>query len=137
MSRVYLYMDNNNKALEYANKVINSGRYVLVPSSELPTYAGKVPEQNTETIFAFKFENNPNMYSSDYALGSMYIQINGQGWGEMYAADPYVRQLEMFPTDLRNKFIEKTIQVLNLRLFIGQNLRRIHLIINMFSILQQ
>lgn len=107
LSRVYLYMDNNNKALEYANKVINSGRYVLVPSSELPTYAGKVPEQNTETIFAFKFENNPNMYSSDYALGSMYIQINGQGWGEMYAADPYVRQLEMFPTDLRNKFIEK------------------------------
>ena len=30
LARVYLYMENNTKALEYANKVINSGKYTFI-----------------------------------------------------------------------------------------------------------
>ena len=29
LSRVYLYMENNDKTIEYADKVINSGKYSL------------------------------------------------------------------------------------------------------------
>ncbi|WP_278553397.1 RagB/SusD family nutrient uptake outer membrane protein [Elizabethkingia bruuniana] len=108
LARVYLYMDNNPKALEYADKVINSGKYSLVSAAELPTYAQKVPENNSETIFAVRYDTSSTyIYNPDYMLGSMYTVINNEGWGEMYAADPYIQLLQRFPQDVRNKFIQQ------------------------------
>lgn len=43
-------MGNNTKALEYANKVINSGKYTLLSKQDLPKYPQFVPESNSETI---------------------------------------------------------------------------------------
>lgn len=105
LSRVYLYMENNTLAVQYADKVINTGRYTLVSTAELPNYAQKVPEQNIETIFALRYEQNVN-YEGWYTLGSMYATINGIGWGEIYASDPYIRHIQMFPSDVRNQFIQ-------------------------------
>jgi len=107
LSRVYLYMEQDAKALEYAEKVINNGRYTLVTKDQLPTYAQSVPELNTETIFAFRFENRPNQYAGGSMLGSMYAVISNEGWGEMYATDSYIQQLNKFPEDARNKFITR------------------------------
>ena len=50
LSRVYLYMENNDKTIEYADKVINSGKYSLLSTTELPLYSTKTPENNQETI---------------------------------------------------------------------------------------
>lgn len=41
LSRVYLYMENNDKTIEYADKVINSGKYSLLSTTELPLYSTK------------------------------------------------------------------------------------------------
>jgi hypothetical protein len=35
----------------------------------------------------------------------MYARIDGVGWGEMYASQPYRDLVGRFPQDLRNQFI--------------------------------
>ncbi len=103
LSRVYLYMGDNAKALEYANKIIDSGKFSLVSKSDLPKYPTFVPEQNSETIFAFRFDENN--YSAWYGLSSMFATIDDTGWGEMYVSDKYIQHIQKFPQDVRNEFI--------------------------------
>lgn len=103
LARVYLYMGNNDKALEYAEKVINSGKYTLLPKADLPKYPRFIPENNSETIFAFRFDTTN--YSAWYGLSSMFATIQGVGWGEMYVSDLYIQHIQKFPSDVRNQFI--------------------------------
>lgn len=103
LARVYLYMGNNAKAFEYANTVINSGKYALLPKESLPKYPTFTPETNSETIFAFRFDQTN--YSDWYGLSSMFATINGVGWGEMYVSDKYIQHIQKFPQDVRNNFI--------------------------------
>ncbi|NML69052.1 RagB/SusD family nutrient uptake outer membrane protein [Chryseobacterium sp. RP-3-3] len=105
LSRVYLYMENNDKAIEYADKVINSGKYLLLSKAELPSYATKTPENNTETIFAFKYNKDGDYSNGWYTIGSMYASIQSVGWGEMYASSSYLDLINQYPQDARLKFI--------------------------------
>ncbi|MFC0183424.1 RagB/SusD family nutrient uptake outer membrane protein [Pseudarcicella hirudinis] len=108
LSRLYLYKEDNAKALEYANKVINSGKYSLLNTEQLPDYPKFAPENNSETIFAIKYVLNTDYANSDNGystVGSMYATINGSGWGELYASRPYLELIRKFPEDVRNKFI--------------------------------
>jgi len=114
LSRVYLYMsgtpDNPNleyaqKAKEYADKVISSGRYMLLETEAFKTYFRKLPEQNTETIFAVKHNADVDDRGWD-SIGSMYNHVQGQGWGEMYASEPYRELLDEHDEDTRHAFIE-------------------------------
>ena len=114
LSRVYLYMsgtpENPNtshaeKSIEYAEKVILSGRYALVENEAFKTYFRKAPEQNTETIFAVKHvaDVDDREWGS---IGSMYNHVEEQGWGEMYASQPYRELIGQNPEDARQAFIE-------------------------------
>lgn len=105
LSRVYLYMENNDKTIEYADKVINSGKYSLLSNSELPSYATKTPEINKETIFAFKYNKDGDYSDGWYTIGSMYANIQNVGWGEMYASSSYLNLINQNPQDARLKFI--------------------------------
>jgi starch-binding outer membrane protein, SusD/RagB family len=106
LARVYLYMENNDKAIEYANKVINSINVSLLPTDRLAEYPTIVPEDNPETIFAIKHIKGKD-YPSDgwFTIGSLYASILGTGWGEMYASKPYLDLVRTYPEDERNKFI--------------------------------
>lgn len=109
LSRVYLYMENWEKAEEYAGNVINSGRYSLVENETYKNYPTYVPENNKETIFAIRYTKDVD-YLPDYRaymIGSMYAKIENDGWGEMYPSDSYLRLLELHPGDYRNAFIKK------------------------------
>ncbi|MDR2284403.1 MAG: RagB/SusD family nutrient uptake outer membrane protein [Sphingobacterium sp.] len=100
LSRVYLYMsgtyDNPNKeyaqlAVDYADKVINSGKYNLLSRADFMKYNTFTPENNRETIFAIK--RVASEFSGDdhfYGVGGMYANIGGMGWGEMYASAKYI-----------------------------------------------
>ncbi len=100
LSRVYLYMsgtyDSPNMqyaqlAVEYADKVINSGDYALLPRDQFMRYNTYTPENNAETIFAVK--RVASEFSGDdhfYGVGGMYANIGGMGWGEMYASAKYI-----------------------------------------------
>lgn len=108
LSRVYLYMENWEKAKEYADLVINSGRYQLLTGDTYQKYPRYVPESNTETIFAIRMvkDTDYQKYNMDYySVGSMYAQINDEGWGEMYPSSSYLDLLHENDTDLRQGFI--------------------------------
>jgi hypothetical protein len=116
LSRVYLYMDNNAKSIEYANLVISSNKYKLMQDAAYQTYFRGDPEKNTENIFAIKHTKTENY---DYsAIGSLYYSgdANGNalgqgesGWGEIYASVKYYNFLNKYPQDKRKSFISPLI----------------------------
>lgn len=104
LSRVYLYMNKNEEAAQYASEVIDSGKYILLSTAELADYPKKAPEENMETIFALKYEKDD--YISGYnTVGGFYSTIDNVGWGEMYASSSYLELISKHPEDVRKKFI--------------------------------
>lgn len=107
LARVYLYMEDNENAILYANKVIESGRYQLLDTEPYKTYFRSVPENNPETIFAIRHTVADNRLKS--AIGSMYYNdpvTQSTGWGEVYASVDFVKLLNKYPEDARHSFIE-------------------------------
>lgn len=105
LSRIYLYMsgtyENTNTAyadlaIEYAKKVIDSGKYELLDRVNFMRYNTFAPDATgqTETIFAVK-RLSSEFSGSDhyYGIGGMYANLQGKGWGEMYASAKYLDML--------------------------------------------
>ncbi|MDO4211445.1 MAG: RagB/SusD family nutrient uptake outer membrane protein [Bacteroidales bacterium] len=100
LSRVYLYMsgtyENPNTqyaelALEYADKVIKSGKYQLLSREDFMYYNTIVPEENDESIFVVKrVASEFSGYDHYYGIGGMYANIGDMGWGEMFASAKYI-----------------------------------------------
>src|SRR5690606_27129487 len=93
LARVYLYMQDYNKALEYANKVIASNKYAL---NETPEVTFR--EYTTlESIFSVAHNggDNPN---TNNALGQHYAPDNR---ADIAISPEYVNLMEA--TDLRRK----------------------------------
>ncbi|MES2064351.1 MAG: RagB/SusD family nutrient uptake outer membrane protein [Bacteroidota bacterium] len=118
LSRVYLYMGDNANAIKYADLVINSSRYELLQGQAYSSYFSGVPEDNKETIFCIRYTKTQDEGFS--AIGSMYYSGLGPdgtspittpggqgntGWGEVYASQTYVGDLDKNPADLRHSFI--------------------------------
>ena len=91
LSRVYLYMsgtyENPNTqyaqlAVDYADKVINSGNYSLLSREDFMKYNTFTPENNDESIFVVKrVASEFSGYDHYYGVGGMYANIGGMGWG--------------------------------------------------------
>lgn len=104
LSRVYLYMsgtyENPNQAfaqlaVDYANKVISSPQYSLLPREQFMKYNTYTPENNKETIFAIKrVASEFSGFDHYYGVGGMYSNIGGMGWGEMYSSAKYLALLD-------------------------------------------
>ena len=104
LSRVYLYMSGTydqpnvayaKLAVEYATKVISSGKYALLPRDEFVKYNTILPENNKESIFVIRrLASEFSGYDHYYGVGGMYANIGGMGWGEMYASAKYLALLD-------------------------------------------
>src|SRR5690606_28723360 len=82
------------QAVDYASKVIGSGKYSLLPRDQFMRYNTYTPEENPETIFAVKRVASEFSGSDHYyGVGGMYANIGGMGWGEMYASAKYIELL--------------------------------------------
>lgn len=101
LARLYIYEEKNEKAIEYADLVINSGRYALVGSDKFPNSNELGPEVNPETIFAIKLASSENQGSD--ALGTMYH--GDGGWGEILLSTSYLDLLNKNRNDLRWNFV--------------------------------
>lgn len=122
LSRIYLYMSgtytNPNKeyaqlAIDYANKVINSGKHSLLPREEFMRYNTLTPENNPETIFAIKRVASEFSGSDHYyGIGGMYANIGGMGWGEMYASAKYI---DLLNETGRNDWREDSYEIVDAR----------------------
>lgn len=106
LSRLYIYTGNNQKALEYADKVIDSGKFSLLSTANYTQIATGSPEGNPENIFAIRFVKDVDYPDNGwYTIGSLYASIDGTGWGEMYASRSYLEEVRKYPQDVRSKFI--------------------------------
>ena len=104
LSRIYLYKEDNAQAIEYANLVINSERYSLLPTNEFKTYFTQTPDANPETIFAVRHTAIDNRNKG--SIGSQYYTDGVSGWGQMYASLDLIRLMNKYPEDARHSFIE-------------------------------
>ncbi len=108
LSRVYLYMGEDAKAREYADKVINSGYYSLLPTEQFAQMNTLTPENNPEAIFAVKLSSSSDLlgeWDDWYTIGSFYATVDGVGWGEMYASRAYLDLIDKNEGDARRSFI--------------------------------
>lgn len=104
LSRIYLFMsgtyDAPNKeyaelAVKYADAVIASGKYQLLPREQFMRYNQMIPENNQESILVVKrLASEFSGYDHYYGVGGMYSVIGGMGWGEMYASAKYLELLD-------------------------------------------
>lgn len=109
LSRVYLYMENNEKAEEYAEKVISSNEYSLLPDAQFRVMNTLTPNQNDEAIFAVTLSSSSDLLGArdDWStIGSFYATIDGVGWGEMYASRTYLDLVDKNTNDAREVFIQ-------------------------------
>lgn len=108
LSRVYLYMEENQKAIDYADEVINSGTYGLLSSDRFSKMNTLAPSENEESIFSITLTKGIDIPGSEdwYTIGSFYATIDGVGWGEMYASRTYMDLVDKNPGDLRKSFID-------------------------------
>ena len=103
LSRVYLYMEENQKAIDYATMVIGSGRFQLENSETYPYYFANALN-SSETIFCVEHTLQDDKVSG--AIGSMYLSDQGLGWGEIYASLPLRNLLNKNTEDIRHSFIK-------------------------------
>lgn len=102
LSRLYLYMENNDKAIEYSTKVISSPRFSLEPTASYLDLFHNTPGSK-ESIFIIK-----NLLQDDRgagSIGSMYL-TDGIGWGEVYTSQPLYDLLQQHPEDVRITLIK-------------------------------
>lgn len=105
LSRVYLYKGDNAQARAWADSVIRSGRYSLLPAAELAGYFTKSNENNRETIWAIHHTLQDDRGWA--SIGSMYYtSAGGTGYGEMYASAKYRKVLDKYPQDARHAFVQ-------------------------------
>lgn len=103
LSRVYLYMDDNKNAADYATKVINSGRFALASKSEFPNLFANAMG-SSETIFCIAFTAKED-YGKFGAIASMIYSDGNSGWGEEYASPSIRALMSAHPEDVRWKYI--------------------------------
>ena len=106
LSRVYLFMGDNENAIDYANKVLGSTRYQLAPTDLYIKSPTLVPESNPETIFNIRHTIADNKDKN--AVGSLYYNdpvTLSTGWGEYYASQALMDLLSQYPEDARLNFI--------------------------------
>ncbi|MEG0455798.1 MAG: RagB/SusD family nutrient uptake outer membrane protein, partial [Bacteroides sp.] len=104
LSRVYLFMSGTygtpnveyaKLAVDYADKVIKSTKYTLLPYEDFKEYNTLTPENNKESIFVVKrLASEFSGFDHYYGVGGMYSNIGGMGWGEMYASAKYIALLD-------------------------------------------
>lgn len=109
LSRIYLYMEDNLNAESYADMVINSGEYILLPNERFAIMNTLAPADNQEAIFAVTLKGSADLLDPDdnwYTPGSFYATIDGVGWGEMHASRTYLELINKNESDARRNFID-------------------------------
>lgn len=107
LSRVYLYMGNWEKAKEYATKVIDSGKFKLETTGDIPGYVTDA-ENASETIWCITMIASDDKQSASVA--SM-IMTEGDGcWGEEGYSPSLLSDMGMGTNaqtaDVRFKFVQ-------------------------------
>lgn len=103
LSRVNLYKEDNVKAADYADKVINSGRFSLADADAFPDLF-KNALASSETIFCIAFTQLED-YGKFGSIASMMYSDGNSGWGEEFASTSILDVMTEEPDDIRWSYI--------------------------------
>ena len=103
LSRVYLYMEDNQDAADYATKVINSGRFNLTTADEYPKLFANATSSSA-TIFCIAFTSKED-YGKFGSIASMIYSDGNSGWGEEYASQSLRDLMSAHSGDVRWNYI--------------------------------
>ena len=103
LARVNLYKEDNAKAIEYANRVINSGRFELTTKSTYPALFANATT-SPETIFCIAFTAADD-YGKFGSIASMIYSDGNSGWGEEFASSSLRAAMASHPEDVRWSYI--------------------------------
>ncbi len=104
LSRTYLFMEDYTKTIEYADKVIQSGKFALETTESYPSYFANALERD-ETIWAIAFTPSDNRGKFG-SIASMIYSDGNSGWGEEFATYGYMNLLHEHPQDVRATYID-------------------------------
>ena len=99
LSRVYLYMNENQKVLDVISEM---GDPTANLDPDYPNYFANALKSK-ETLFCVAHTTLENRGSA--SIGSMY-NGDGGGWGEVYCSDPLLNLYERYPDDARLSYIK-------------------------------
>lgn len=103
LSRVYLYMDDNQNAADFATKVISSGRFSIASETSFPNMFSNAVG-SSETIFCVAFTANED-YGKFGSIASMIYSDGNSGWGEEYASPSLRALMSTHTEDVRWRYI--------------------------------
>ncbi len=103
LSRVYLYMEENQKVIDLVNEMLDGAdpSTKLEPSATFPKYFVNALTSK-ETLWAVAHTDLETRGQA--SIGSMYLN-DGTGWGETYSSDPLNNLYERYPNDLRYSYV--------------------------------
>jgi hypothetical protein len=103
LSRVNLYKEDNAKAIEYSDKVINAGRFRLETATTFPSLFANAQTAG-ETIFCIAFTSKED-YGKFGSIASMIYSDGNSGWGEEFASKSLRDTMGAQPNDVRWSYI--------------------------------
>jgi hypothetical protein len=105
LSRAYLFTEQWDSVVNYANQVIENGPFELETADN---YANSFwnSDQSSEAIFIFYF--TPEEEHGEASIGSMYNAgpTGSDGWGEVFPSQPLMELLARYRHDVRNEMID-------------------------------
>jgi len=104
LSRLYLYKEDNDNTILYADKVINSGRFSLETASSYPDlFANSISSNEAIFLVAFTPVDNRGKFGS---IASMYYSDGNSGWGEEFASPSLQELMAEHQEDVRWSYID-------------------------------
>jgi hypothetical protein len=103
LARVNLYKEDNAKAIEWATKVIDSGKFTLTNKDSYKTLFANAATAS-ETIFCVAFTPVDD-YGKFGSIASMIYSDGNSGWGEEYASSSLRNLMSAHPEDSRWSYI--------------------------------
>lgn len=103
LSRVYLYMEDNKNCIDYATKVINSGRFNISSAAAFPGLFANA-QGSSATIWCAAFSEKDD-YGKFGSIASMIYSDGNSGWGEEYASQSIREVMQDHPEDVRWSYI--------------------------------
>ena len=101
LSRVYLYMGENEKCIEECNELLAHAPSSVTAGYDFADYPTHTYD-HPETIWCVRLDNNDD-WAGDHAeasIASMYIK-DGNGWGEHYWREDLIDNFRRYPADKR------------------------------------
>ncbi len=104
LSRVYLYLEDNDNTIAYADSVINSGKFAIEQASSFPSYfPNAIARDETIFLIAYTQQDNRGKFGS---IASMIYSDGNSGWGEEFASQSIRDLMAEHLEDVRWKYID-------------------------------